>query len=129
MAADPSVSATIFQGIACTQLDEHEWWLIADMQTRCTDDGYSPMYKECLLFSLLVPIGMPVIVFFSMRQQRHQLQTAGSVAREKYSFFVKDYETRWYYWEVVEMIRKVRGDPSCLMWVSVELSVEPKTCR
>ena len=76
VAADPSVSATIFQGIACTQLDEHEWWLIADMQTRCTDDGYSPMRYQCLLFSLLVPIGLPVMVFLSMHTHRQQLQTA-----------------------------------------------------
>ena len=29
------------------------------------------------------------------------------MAREKYAFFVKDYEMKFYYWESVEMVRKV----------------------
>ena len=70
----PSVSSTVFQGIACVQLDEHEWWLVADMQTACTPEGQSPMLAECLVASLLIPIGMPIMVALQLYSQRRELQ-------------------------------------------------------
>lgn len=75
----PSVSSTVFQGIACVQLDEDEWWLVADMQTACTPEGNSPMLTECLVASLLIPIGMPIMVALQLYTQRRELQTPGIV--------------------------------------------------
>ena len=75
----PSVSSTVFQGIACVQLDEDEWWLVADMQTACTPEGQSPMLAECLVASLLIPIGMPIMVALQLYSQRRELQTPGTL--------------------------------------------------
>ena len=45
-----------------------------------------------------------------MRSQRVKLQTAGSKERERFLFCIKDYyEPEYYYWwEILEMLRKVR---------------------
>ena len=61
------------------QLDEHEWWLVADMQTACTPEGQSPMLAECLVASLLIPIGMPIMVALQLYSQRRELQTPGTL--------------------------------------------------
>ena len=102
----PTVSSTVFQGIACVQLDADEWWLAADMQTACVG-GTSPMLLQCTIASLLIPIGLPIAVGLRLYTQREQLQTMGSEERERFAFFCKDYELKFYYWECVEMVRKV----------------------
>ena len=102
----PTVSQTVFQGIACTQLDSDEYWLTADLSTPCSG-GTSPMLKECMLASLLVPIGLPIALFAWMHMHVQQLAIVGSKASRQFSFFVKGYENKFYYWECIEMLRKV----------------------
>ena len=45
---------------------------------------------------------------FLLSSQRVKLQTAGSKERERFLFFIKDYEPEYYWWEIIEMLRKVR---------------------
>ena len=47
----PTVSQTVFQGFACTQLDVHEYWLTSDLQTACSESGTSPLIVPVVLFS------------------------------------------------------------------------------
>ena len=102
----PSVSQTIFQGISCVQLDQTEYWLASDLQTQCDEQGWSPMLVPCVIASFAIPIGMPIGLGFLLWSNRAALQTADSIMREKYSFFVQDYEHSYYYWECFEMARK-----------------------
>ena len=101
-------SGFLWQGIACQQLDEHEYWLVADLGSRCSNDGVSPYRALCLALGLAFPVGLPLAFLAMMRSQRVKLQTAGSKERERFLFFIKDYEPEYYWWEILEMLRKVR---------------------
>ena len=89
------MSQVIFEGIPCRELDDGEWWLVTDPQTQCVQSGdkyISPMHYQCVVALILIPIGMPVIMFRQLYMKRVELQTAGSVARDQYGFLVQDYE-------------------------------------
>ena len=40
--------------------DSFEYWMTADMSTACDTAGSSPYFYPCLLFALLIPIGLPL---------------------------------------------------------------------
>ena len=66
-------SGFLWQGIACQQLDEHEYWLVADMGTRCSNDGVSPYRVLCLALGLAFPVGLPLGFLAMMRSQVRRL--------------------------------------------------------
>ena len=90
----PPVSQVIFEGIACTELDDGEWWLVVDPQTRCSENGVSPMQYQCVVALILIPIGVPVFMFCQLYRKRVEIMTEGSVARNQYGFLVQDYEMK-----------------------------------
>ena len=95
----PRVSQTIFQGVGCTQLDEGEWWLTVDYQIACSADGWSPMLLPCAVLTILIPVGIPVGMFVVLARLKDELQTSHSHERDKYGFFVGEYNIRHFYWE------------------------------
>ena len=96
--ADPRVSQTIFQGLGCTQLDEDEWWLTVDYQIACSADGWSPMLLPCAVLTILIPVGIPVGMLVVLLGLKAELKTSHSHARDKYGFFVGEYNVRHFYW-------------------------------
>ena len=50
------------------------------------------MYWRCALASLLIPIGLPVGMFYMLYRERLELQTTQSHARRKFSFLVASYQ-------------------------------------
>ena len=103
----PRVSQTIFQGIGCTQLDDGEWWLTVDYQIKCSADGWSPMLVPCALLTLAIPIGIPVGMLFVLMRRKAEIQTSLTPERERFGFIVGEYNVRYFYWECLELLRKV----------------------
>ena len=56
----PSVSRTIFAGLPCVQLDTNEYWMENDLQTPCSSEGVPPMIWQCILATLIFPLGLPL---------------------------------------------------------------------
>ena len=61
-------------------------------QIPCSAQGVSPVYWRCALASLLIPIGLPVGMFYMLYRERLELQTTQSHARRKFSFLVASYQ-------------------------------------
>ena len=60
-----------------------------------------------MLLVLLVPIGVPAGTMYLLWRQREQLLELGSEERDTFSFLVADYKPQYYFYEVIEMSRKV----------------------
>ena len=103
----PFVSQTTFQAFVCRDLGSGSW-LAVDYQVSCDDDGYTLLVIFATIgvicFPLAVPIGTGGILFANREAiQRGPMDPAYS----QFAFLVGDYEEQYYYWDCVEMLRKV----------------------
>jgi hypothetical protein len=103
----PVISQTIFQTFLCQQLDEDTSRLVVDFQVDCNSEVYTFAVVYAGIMVLLWPIGVPLILFVGMWLQRDELRKPGSLAREELSPLVDGYQYGCWYWESVEMARKV----------------------
>ena len=97
-------------------MGEPKGWLFKDYSIDC----YSARYKQYTLFALVMifvyPIGIPLSYYLLLRQHRYTLFDADAVAREAKEdfptighliFLVEAYKPRYYYFEVIEVIRRL----------------------
>ena len=83
------------------------WWLTVDYQIACSADGWSPMLLPCAVLTILIPVGIPVGMLVVLMRLKAELKTSHSHARDKYGFFVGEYNVRHFYWECLELLRKM----------------------
>ena len=103
----PFVCQTTFAGFSCLQLAEEESWLAVDYQISCeADSHFTFMATLGALNVLLYPIGIPLGTLFLLLKNKDEIAAQGPAA-DRYDFLVGDYESRYYFWEVAEMFRKV----------------------
>ena len=116
----PLVSALAVQAYDCETFDNGESWLRADYSLRCgsvSGDGqpmqWTPQYEAvratafvCVLFYAL---GVPLLFFGLLMSCRKQLsRVAPPTPRSaSLSFLCSEYRKRWFYWEVVESVKKL----------------------
>eukprot|EP01047_Picozoa_sp_COSAG01_P001816 COSAG01_NODE_43_length_32320_cov_622.744763_33_plen_636_part_01 len=110
----PTVMRTMINGVLCRKLGAQDSRLLNDLQVKCFADegGFSRPNLDWGLagvYSLLIPLG----IIFWLRVTKPG--TSCSCMRSKemqdwtrtYSFLVKDYKDDYYYWDGIEMGRKV----------------------
>jgi hypothetical protein len=61
----------------------------------------------CLALVLLWPIGMPAALFWSMYRVRDKIKAGDKDTLEIFGFVLGDYNTQHWYWEVIELARKL----------------------
>jgi len=103
----PSTSQTVFQGFSCRQLAPEEKWLSADYQLSCETLGYNFFQLWGIAFACVWPIGIPVLTLLALLKNRKEMRIKNSPARLKYAFIVTDYKPTFFYWECIDMLRKV----------------------
>jgi hypothetical protein len=103
----PFVSQTIFAGFNCRRLGDHEAWLSADYQISCNTVGHVVYIAIATIGVMVYPIGVPLGTVFLLVKNRHDMKVENSPGRLRYAFLVSDFKPQYYYWETVEMVRKV----------------------
>jgi hypothetical protein len=109
----PSTSTLIFKTFLCYSIEYDPSlgdinYLQDDVALRCDTDAYSATYDTALLLVLLWPVGTPVLysmlLFASRRAFRTGKATQLSCATK---FLSGDWQPRLFWWEPVEMCRKL----------------------
>eukprot|EP01050_Picozoa_sp_SAG11_P011902 SAG11_NODE_1293_length_5284_cov_2.541562_2_plen_239_part_00 len=61
----------------------------------------------CPSLVLWWPFGLPLFLFYKMYSVRHKIMEEDEDTLKEYDFVLGDYKTTHWYWEVVEMMRKL----------------------
>jgi hypothetical protein len=104
-----------------------EEWQQYNMEVDCSDDAYKSLQTVAVLFFIIYPIGVPALtmyVFWKNYPRLHGLSTAPVARdwairegyteklpwwhgdRDTFYFMVRDYRPRFFYWEIIEFVRK-----------------------
>ena len=103
----PFVSQTIFQGFSCRALAEDESWLTADYQVSCEGVAWKFWLFWGVLTAMLWPVGVPVFTLLILLRNKDMMWVRNSPERDKFAFIVGDYKPQYFFWECLEMLRKV----------------------
>lgn len=109
----PFVSTTMFQGFSCFDLDEDESWLTIDFQISCNSGTYIAFISVGAIGVVAVPVGIPCATLYLLHKNRVAIQGGADQAGElgdtfrQFHFLVADYKPQFYYWDCLEMLRKV----------------------
>jgi hypothetical protein len=103
----PFVSQTIFSGFNCRRLSDYEAWLSVDYQISCSTVGHVVYIAVATMAVAIYPIGVPLGILFLLVKNRKEMHVENSPARLRYAFLVTDYKPQYYFWETLEMLRKV----------------------
>ena len=103
----PMVCQTVFQSFKCQALSDDHEFLTVDFQTDCTTGSYSILLVVAVPMVILYPLGIPSLLFAAMWVNRKELAKEGSAKREDLAPLVSDYKVHCWYWEALEMTRKV----------------------
>ena len=111
----PMVVRTMIDANLCRKLNEQgDEWLMVDLDVSCDDSDY----KDRMLWvfragALLYPLGVPLGLFMLLRHYRSKLRKQYGKRdglerfKDRFEFLVGDYKDEYYYWDCIEMARKV----------------------
>jgi Leucine-rich repeat (LRR) protein len=108
----PFICNRTFQMFACETFDDGQELLRADYSIDCTSDNHRSFQIFAGIMIAAYPIGVPCLFFFSMLPYAAELSDIptreSKFARGKHlSFFSMDYKGEYWYWEIVELGRKL----------------------
>ena len=109
----PSTSTLIFKTFLCFSIEYDPSlgdtsYLQDDVALRCDTDAYSATYDTALLLVLLWPVGIPVLYSLLLFAIRRAFRTGRATQLSRATTFLSgDYRRRLYWWEPVEMCRKL----------------------
>ena len=86
---------------------ESEILLVADFQVDCYDTEHLALEAFAVIMVFAFPIGVPCALFLVLFVNRRELNKDASKRRELFSPLVDTYRIELWWWEAVEMLRKV----------------------
>ena len=108
----PSLTNKIFEIFLCRDLGPNTpsrdpaSILHADYAVDC-DDTYAFRWILGMMLVILWPIGIPAVLFAAMFQARPQILAEDEDAINLFGSVIGDYKPEYWYWEVVELLRKL----------------------
>jgi hypothetical protein len=115
----PSSSSVFFQTFNCRPIDSIEYHT-KDLSIECASDKHLRAELMATAMVWLFSFGLPLVYLSLLIPHRRELVSssaqasittnAGSAQQKPFeimSFFYRDYKPRFYYWEVVEVVRKL----------------------
>jgi len=104
----PAASAAPLKLFVCTEVYGVNY-IAADYRLICSGEEYEYYMYLAIAGILIYPIGCPLLyatLLYRNKNKLHGTDEAGSKIRERLGFIYDRYEPDFYWWEVVEMIRK-----------------------
>lgn len=112
----PAVSQTIFVAFISQQIDEHEIMLRADFQINYDTTTHLALLTNAVFMVFVYPIGFPMLIFFWLFTNREELRKEGSATRQAFDPLVGAYRLECWYWEAIEMFRKIILTGLMIFW-------------
>jgi hypothetical protein len=117
----PGVSIFIFRTFSCVDLDPDEpggRYLQADYSISCDSDRYEWGKQYAIVMVFVYPLGVTCYYFWLLYSHRHAIQNRKSRAVlfteeadrksiEPLNFLYSSYAPQYWYWEVIETIRRL----------------------
>ena len=103
----PSVTNKIFEGLSCRSLGEDKSVLYVDYSIDCGSLEYYTLAILCLALVVIWPIGLPSGLLYYMWKEKDDIKKQDADTLQKFSFVLGDYDAEHWYWEVVELSRKL----------------------
>jgi len=98
------VSSQCFEMFNCTEV-EGVSFITSDFSVRCYDGQWYKWLAINCVFIILIPFGVPAMVFWSMYRKRHKLNSA--VARYEMDFLYASFTpTKWWF-EIADCMHKL----------------------
>ena len=102
----PTLVKLVLNFFQCTKSILGETYLLADVDIKCGSSEHIGLYLGLGIPSLIIYIlGIPILAGMNMYTNRDQLND--SEIRERIGFLYADYESKYYLWELVIMLRLV----------------------
>ena len=104
----PGMTNKIFDGLICRDLggDPAVTVLEVDYTVSCADTVTTRWAVGGTLI-LLWPIGLPTLLLYRMYRVKDKILAGDPATMQHYNFAIGDYKTEYWYWEVVELGRKL----------------------
>jgi hypothetical protein len=107
----PGLTNKIFEAFMCRSLsaddDRPEAVLAVDYSVDCNSTEYTVLTGWCFLLMVVWPLGLPVILFCTMHRSKKLILEEDEDTMQKFDFVLGDYLPQKWYWEVVELFRKL----------------------
>jgi hypothetical protein len=103
----PGITNKIFEAFACRDLGHGMSYLHVDYTVNCESSDYTTLTVCCYLLVILWPFGVPFFLAFVMNRERQHILDDDEDTLQKYAFVLGDYKKEYWYWEVVELARKL----------------------
>jgi hypothetical protein len=103
----PGLTNKIFEGLSCRML-ANDWSVLhVDYRVHCESDQYFAVQFACTVLIFLWPIGVPVLVFVMLHRNYNLIKARDPETLQMFAFLLEDYKTDHYYWEAIELARKL----------------------
>lgn len=108
----PRTSQVILSMFNCHELADGSEYLKADFSIECTDKYKLFIMPVAGLFTLLYPIGVPLVIWQKLNQEKKNLydpitELPAGPALKKLGPMYEAYEPAYWWWEVLELYRKL----------------------
>jgi hypothetical protein len=103
----PGFNNLIFSGFRCRALGNGVSVLAVDYTIDCNSAEYASLFLVCTVLMGVWSFGLPGMLFFYLWSERQEIADEDRETLQKFSFCLKDYDLKHYYWEVVELLRKL----------------------
>lgn len=108
----PSVASIIFGTFLCHELEVEPGhvarYMHFDLTVDCDSAEYYSLYGEALVLIFVWPLGVPLLYMVLLWKNRAHFATINPPESiSKLSFLTDDYRSQGYFWDVVDMNRKL----------------------
>jgi hypothetical protein len=103
----PGFTNLIFAGFRCRSLGNGESVLAVDYNIDCNSPEYASIFLVCSVLVVVWPLGLPVLLFYTMWKEKEDIHEQDRETLQKFNFCLGDYDREHWYWEVVELGRKL----------------------
>lgn len=103
----PGVCQTAFAALRCRDLGEGVSTLEADYNVDCSSSDYLIFRFFAIFTIIMIPVGIPVGAFLILRRHEEKILAQDRDTLREFQTLVGDYEPQYYYWECVELGRKL----------------------
>ena len=100
----PSIGGKVFSVFRCL-LVGNTYYFLNSMEMKCFVGQHGVLINLSFLFVAIYVLGIPSYIYFVLRKNKSKLKH--EKIRELYGQLYLQYEEKYWYWEIVEMLRKV----------------------
>lgn len=103
----PALTNKIFEAFSCRDFGHGGSVLEVDYEMSCDSATYTKVLFAAIVLLMLWPIGIPLGIFVAMFRSREAILAEDEGTLAYFAPMIGDYKIAYYYWEVVELGRKL----------------------